>query len=398
MKKILINVEEKFLIPLLNNSPLIDNKIYNPNLKESIIDSLKNYGITIFDKQSINENDVKAFDYIIIDDLKYFHPNNTNIIYYFIPPIDFNIADPFITDRWPEANIDLISPNKVDWAYKRFPNLIFLGSNIFESPNQIFDLSLVMNLNNHNDNWGVYHYKARDLFDAVRRKNFRIDYSFREVKKENRVGLFLKMTQNLRKQKNIKISAHGGFFNDINYYNDVKNFFEKSNMLSTFLEFEKIEKKFFSFDELNSAIAGYNIWPVNKLFFNTFSSDIAIYFETARDKDGILNTMNHLITEKTIDLLNIGKSFIHLSPNVTIFLEKFGFKNYKKEIFDTISDDIICLSLEICQMDRIQYEKLINKLELLIEYNLKRIDRYYKENTFLNNLIHNQLIFNQKIF
>jgi len=390
MKKVLINVEEKFLSPILNNSPLIHNNLYNPFLKDSIRESLKNYGITVFDKQSINENDTKVFDFVIIDDLKYYHSNNTNVIYFFIERIDFNIADPFITDRWPEANIDSTSPNKVDWAYKRFPNLIFLGSNVFESPNQIFDLSLVMNMNNHNNNWGIYHYKARDLFDTVRRKNFRIDYTFREVKKENRVQLFLKMTQHLRKENNIKISAHGGFFNDINYYNDVKNFFEKSNMLSTFLEFEKIEKRFFSFDELSTATAGYGVWPVNKLFNNTFSSDIAFYFETAREKDcGILNTMNYLITEKTIDLLNIGKPFLHLSSNVEIFLKKYGFANYNTEIFQKISDDVICLAQEICKMDESKYEKLLNKLDELVQHNLRIIDRYYKENTFLNDLIHN---------
>lgn len=389
MKKVLINVEEKFFIPLLNNSPLINNNLYNPFLKESIRESLKNYGITVFDNQIINENDTKVFDFVIINDLKYYHPNNTNVIYFFIEPIDFNIADPFIADRWPEANSDSISQNKVDWAYKRFPNLIFLGSNIFESPNQIFDLSLVMNLNNHNDNWGVYHYKARDLFDVVRRKNFRIDYTFREVKKENRVQLFLKMIQHLEKEENIKISAHGGFFNDITYYNDVKNFFEKSNMLSTFLEFEKIEKKFFSFDELKTATAGYGVWPVNKLFNNTFSSDIAIYYETAREREGVPNTMNFLITEKTIDLLNIGKPFLHLSSNVEIFLQKYGFANYKTEVFQKISNDTICFAEKICKMNQSEYEKMLNKLDDLVKHNLKKVDKYYKENTFLYNLIHN---------
>lgn len=389
MKKVLINVEEKFFIPLVNNSPLINNNLYNPFLKESIRESLKNYGITVFDNQIINENDTKVFDFVIINDLKYYHPNNTNVIYFFIAPIDFNIADPFIADRWPETNSDSISQNKVDWAYKRFPNLIFLGSNIFESPNQIFDLSLVMNLNNHNDNWGVYHYKARDLFDVVRRKNFRIDYTFREVKKENRVQLFLKMIQHLGKEENIKISAHGGFFNDITYYNDVKNFFEKSNMLSTFLEFEKIEKKFFSFDELKTATAGYGVWPVNKLFNNTFSSDIAIYHETAREREGIPNTMNFLITEKTIDLLNIGKPFLHLSSNVEIFLQKYGFANYKTEVFHKISNDTICFAEKICKMNQSEYEKMLNKLDDLVKHNLKKVDKYYKENTFLYNLIHN---------
>lgn len=390
MKKILINVEEKFLVPLLNNSPLLDNKLYSQFKKESVIESLKNYGITIFNKQSINENDVKAFDYVIIDDLNYYHPNNTSVIYCFIEPVDFNIADPFITNRWPEANLDSSCRNKVEWANKKFPNLIFLGSNIFESPNQILDLSLVMNMNNHNDNWGVYHYKARELFEVVRRKNFRIDYSFREVKKENRVELFLKMTQHLRKEERIKISAHGAFFNDVNYYNDVKNFFEKCNMLSTFLEFEKVEKRFFSFDELKTATAGYSVWPVNKLLNNTFSSDISFYYETAREKElGILNTMNYLITEKTIDYLNIGKPFLHLSSNVDTFLQKYGFANYKTEIFEKISDDPVCLANEICGMAEYKYEKLLNKLIEIAHHNLNIIDSYYKKNTFLNNLIHN---------
>jgi len=389
MKKVLINVEEKFLTPLLNNSPLINNIIYNPISEKSIIDSLKKYGITIFKDKLLNESDAKAYNFVIIDDLKNFHPINKSVIYFFIQPIDFNIADPFITDRWPEGKTDSVSPNKVDWVCKRFPNLIFLGSNLFESPNQIFDLSLVINMNNLNDNWGLYHYKARDLFSAVSRKIFRLDYTFREVKKENRVELFLKMIQHLHKEKKIKISAHGGFLNDDYYYNDVKNFFSNAKMLSTFLELEKVEKRYFSLDNLSTDTLGYSVWPINKLFNNTFSSDISIYYETAREKPGIQNTMNELITEKTIDLLNIGKPFIHLSSNVNVFLEKFGFKNYKKEIFDNISNDVICLTREICNMEDANYEKLLNNLNEMVQNNIKKLDEYYYNNTFLYNLIYN---------
>ena len=61
----------------------------------------------------------------------------------------------------------------------------------------------------------------------------------------------------------------------------------------------------------------------------------------------------------------------------------------KSEIFQKISDDVICLAQEICKMDELKYEKLLNKLDELVQHNLRRIDRYYKENTFLNNLIHN---------
>ena len=389
MKKILINIEDKFLIPLINNSPLIENRLYKEFPKEKIVEILKNFGITIINKQSINDFDASEYDVVFIDDLKNFHSENKKSIYCFIEPIDFNIADPFITDRWPEATLDSSFKNKVAWCNNRFPNLIFLGSNIFESPNQIFDLSLVLNLNNHNDNWGIYHYVSRDLFRAVNRKNYRIDYTFREVKKENRVKLFLQLTQHLRKEDKIKISAHGGFFDDKNYFNDVKEFFEKENMLSTFLDLVRVEKKFFSFDELRNPIAGYSVWPVNKLFNNTFSSDIAIYFETAREKEGILNTMNDLITEKTIDLLNIGKPFVHLSSNVDIFIKKYGFISYKDEVFNKISDDVICLARHICDMDASKYEKLMNKLKEITSENIKRMDKYYKNNTFLYNLIHN---------
>lgn len=387
MKKVLIVTEEKYSIALLNNSKLLNYKSIS-KINGDVKNELLKFNVTILDKLKFKDD--FEYDIIIIDDLSNYNEENKNILYYFIEPIDFNISDPFITNRWPEALLNSTFKNKVEWANNRFSNLIFLGSNLFESPNQIFDLSLVLNLNNNNDNWGKYHYLARDLFKSIRRKPYRIDYSFREVKKENRVKLFLELTQHLRKEEKIKISAHGGFFNDENYYNDVKNFFEKSNMLSTFLEFEKVEKRFFSFDELKTATGGYSVWPINKLFNNTFSSDISFYFETAREREmGILNTMNHLITEKTIDLLTIGKPFYNLSSNVDLFLEKFGFINYKTKLFNRIHTDVISLAHEICNMDEIQYDKLYNNLMYFVEANIKKLDEYYKNNTFLFNLIHN---------
>ena len=122
--------------------------------------------------------------------------------------------------------------------------------------------------------------------------------------------------------------------------------------------------------------------------FNTLSSDISIYFETAREKSHIRNTMNYLITEKTIDLLNIGKPFIHLSQNVDVFLKNFGFKNYTDEIFDGISENKIDLIKQVCQYDEFQYEIFLNKLTPLVEYNLKLMDGFYKKNMFLFKLVH----------
>jgi len=151
----------------------------------------------------------------------------------------------------------------------------------------------------------------------------------------------------------------------------------------------KLDRRFFSFDELLNPKAGYEAWPVNKLIYNTLSSDIAIYFETAREKPGILNTMNHLITEKTIDLLNVRKPFIHMTKNVDEFLERFGFYNYNKEIFDSIEVDKPKLIKKILNMEIQYFEVLIEKLKNLADKNKDILDSYYKKNTFLYNLVHN---------
>lgn len=390
MKKVLIHCEKKFKDSLLNNSPIFNNKSYYDCNDLEIENVLKENNITILSKKEKIDNSFE-YDFIIIDELLNYEVENKTSIYYFIPPIDFNIADPFISDRWPRCLQNSSHPNKVSWCNEFYTNLIFLGSNIFESPNQIFDLSLVLNLNNHTDNWGIYHYLAKDLFKAVERKPYRLDYTFREVKKENRVKFFIKLLENLSETElnKIKISAHGSFLRNPSYNLEVKDFFNSQNLLSTFLEFERIDEKFFSFDILMSPTAGYNSWATNKLFLNTFSSDIAVYFETARETEGILNTMNDLITEKTIDLLNVGKPFIHLSKNVEIFLQKYGFKNYNKQVFDLISEDRVELIKVISSMEDHKYDSLLTKLTDLVGENLKIIEKYYRSNTFLFNLIHN---------
>lgn len=390
MKSVLIYCEKKFRDALLNNSPFFAETPYYDCSENEIHSILNNHNITIKDKKQ----SLKSFDeyqIIIIDDLVDYNSENTSSVYFFIQPVDFNISDPFIMSRWPESSFDSTFKNKIEWANNRFPNLIFLGSNIFESPNQIFDLSLVLNLNNHSDNWGKYHYLSDKLFESINQKAFKLDYCFREVKKENRVKFLLDLINTLseRQLKDIKISAHGGFLNDEKYYNDVKQFFESQNHFSLFSELIKLDKRFFSFDELLNMKAGYEAWPVNKLIHNTLSSDIAVYYETAREKAGIPNTMNDLITEKTIDLLNIRKPFIHLSKNVDIFLEKFGFINYNKEIFDLIDVDRITLIQKILDMRIQDYEVLINKLRIAAAKNRELLDSYYKNNTFIFKLVHN---------
>jgi hypothetical protein len=99
--------------------------------------------------------------------------------------------------------------------------------------------------------------------------------------------------------------------------------------------------------------------------------------------------MNHLITEKTIDLLNVRKPFIHMTKNVDEFLERFGFYNYNKEIFDSIEVDKPKLIKKILNMEIQYFEVLIEKLKNLADKNKDILDSYYKKNTFLYNLVHN---------
>lgn len=388
MKKVLLRCNKKYIDALLNNSKLLNGKDLYKLSEIEIHNILFQNNIHIFDKKT---NESQNYDFIIIDELEYYDESNHSSTYYFIPPIDFNISDPFISNKWPKSLYDSKHPNKVAWANTFFTNLYFLGSNIFESPNQILDLSLILNLNNHSENWGIYHYSARNLFRNILSKPYRLDYSFREVKKENRVKFFIELLENLSDSelKNIKLSAHGNFLIDEKYYIETKEFFNSQNCLHLFLELEKLDKKFFSFDELLNPKPGYSPWPVNKLFLNTFSSDISLYFETAREKEGTLNTMNYLITEKTIDLLNVEKPFIHMSNNVEIFLDKFGFINYNKEIFNKISVDKVELVKKISLMQITQYHKLINLCRELSNKNAEILDSYYKNNTFLFNLVHN---------
>ncbi len=390
MKNVLIYCEKKFRDALLNNSPFFTKKSYYDCDEFEIHSILENHNITIKDKkQSLKSFD--EYEILIIDELDDYNSENTSSLYFFIQPIDFNISDPFIMNKWHESSIDSTFPNKLEWANNRFPNLKFLGSNLYQSKNQIFDLSLVLNLNNHNDNWGKYHFLSDKLFESINQKAFKLDYCFREVKKENRVKFLLDLINALEEKdfKDIKISAHGGFLNDEKYYKDVKEFFESKNNFSLFSELIKLDKRFFSFDELLNLKAGYEAWPVNKLIHNTLSSDIAVYYETAREIPGILNTMNDLITEKTIDLLNVRKPFIHMSKNVDEFLDKFGFINYNKDVFDPIDTNKLNLIQKILDMRTQDYEILMAKLRNAASKNREMLDSYYKNNTFLFNLIHN---------
>ena len=392
MKKVLILTDKKYFDALLNHSPIINGKCVHELSYSELKPFLEPYGLKFVNKHSIQSYNVSSYDIIIIDDLSFYDETNTSVSYYFIPPIDFNISDPSISDRFPIIHrIPHSYNNNVEWCNDHYPNLKFLSSTVLHSANNIFDLSLVLNLNNHSEIWGKYHYVARELFKSMERKKFRLDYCFREVKKENRVNFFINLINRLSSEdlKLIKLSAHGNFLINPELNNDIKMFFDSQKQLSTFLEFEKLDKSFFSFDELENPIPGYNAWATNKLFYNTFCSDIAIYFESGREVDGIINTMNNMITEKTIDLLVIGKPFIYMSPNVGKFLEQYKFKDYNKLFFDDIDFDKISLVKKLLVMSDFHFQQLFNEIKESVEYNTNLTEKYYKNNTFLYGLFHN---------
>jgi hypothetical protein len=393
----LIVTRKKYLIALLNNTSLIGNVEATSLNEVGIQKCLNNIGVTYI--ESIPENKeriigaIHTYDYkfIIFDDLNYYDtsPQLLNRTFYFIPSIDYNITDPEIVNRFQLSKDEKLFP--IEWCNNHYKNLFFLTSTILDYSNNIFDLSLVLNLNHTSELWGKYHHSARNLFLASPRKKLRMDYTFREVKKENRVRFLLKLIENLNEKqlKRIKITAHGDFLNNGLLYSEVKTFFESKNEYSLFAELEKLNHQYFSFDELENHIPGYNAWPLNKLFNHTFSSDISVYFESGRDVDEIRNTMSSMITEKTIDFLSVGKSFIYMSPIVEKFLQKFGFIDYNKFVFDEISTDKIELIKTILDYNFILYDVMMKKLDAYRDANLKIMDKYYQNNTFLPNLLHN---------
>ena len=395
MKKGLIVTRKKYLVGLLNHSEVIRN-IKSDSLDFVNLVQLLPSNIKYIESLNKSAEELRSelhthdYDFVIFDELSLFDPALLRTNFYFIPPIEFNITDPYINERFDIPNDDTLE-NGITWCRDNFKNLFFLTSTMLDIENNIVDLSLILNLNNTSELWGKYHYSAKDLFLCSPRKPHRLDYTFREVKKENRVKFFLNLIENLteRELSKIKLSCHGGFLTNEDLYNQTKSFFQSKNELSLFLELEKVDKKFISFDELENHTPGYNAWVLNKVFNHTFSSDISIYFESGRDVFESRNTMSLMFTEKTIDNITIGKPFIHMSPVVDTFLKTFGFKNYNVEVFDKIETDKTKLVKKILSMNFIEYDTLYKKIEPIRNENLALMNKYYSTNTFLYNLIHN---------
>jgi hypothetical protein len=146
----------------------------------------------------------------------------------FIPPIDFNVIDGYVIELQ-----KMVSPlaiqkyDALDYLKTNHPNLKLISPSLIDHPNLIFDLSIVLSYNLYDDKWGAIHYNARNLFSAIKYKPYRIDYSVREIRKLNRIKLFLELIDS-KLSDNIKLTIHNLFLHDKDMYELSKSYFSES--------------------------------------------------------------------------------------------------------------------------------------------------------------------------
>jgi hypothetical protein len=99
--------------------------------------------------------------------------------------------------------------------------------------------------------------------------------------------------------------------------------------------------------------------------------------------------MDYLITEKTIDLLSIGKPFIYNSKVVNQFNRKYGFVDYNLSLFRNLGDNSVEIVKNICNMTDKEYAEMLEVLNKSSQRNLKKLEEYKGKNTFLQSLISN---------
>lgn len=384
MKKVTLYIKQKkFLYSLLRNS------IYIPSDREVEtipIIILKN----ILSKKGIeykSEYEIDDSDIMITDDISIAKTIRDKKII-FIPPIDFNVIDGFVLELQRLINsYDIQKQNALDYLEEHHPNLKLISPSLITHPNIIFDLPLILNYNLYDDKWGSIHYSARNLFSAITYKPYRIDYSIREIRKINRVKLFLELLDSDLDGK-VKLTIHNLFLHNTDMYDLSKKYFEDNGVGEYFYRLTSLGDTNYSDDELSGGEYTHQVWPVGKLINHTLKSDIALYHESAPEEADD-STMDYLITEKTIDLLSIGKPFIYNSKVVGEFNERFGFIDYNKSFFRTIAKNPTDIVRSISEMDTLEYEMVISKLNKLAQKNLKKLEEYKSKNTFLETLISN---------
>jgi hypothetical protein len=167
-----------------------------------------------------------------------------------------------------------------------------------------------------------------------------------------------------------------------------KKYFEDNQRPEYFEKLISLDSEYYSVDELVGGEYTHQVWPMGKLVNHTLKSDIALYNESSPEEDEY-SSMDYLITEKTIDLLSIGKPFIYNSKVVERFNIRYGFIDYNKSIFNDMGKNTIDIIKTISDMHIKEYEELVDSLKKLSQRNLKKLEEYKGKNTFLYNLIHN---------
>jgi hypothetical protein len=375
--------ERKYLNALLRNSKFIESNVDVLTIEEIETILLKNNIILKSGNYNLDNSDV-----IITDDIDVVKLEKVKPII-FLHATDYNSITGYINHL---KNTTPAALNDLEYIEKYHNNLYFIAPLIIDNPHIIFDLSYTLNYNLYDSKWGNIHYSAKDLFSAIERKPFRIDYTVREVKKINRIKLFLDLIESEVNSK-LKISIHGNFITDENLNTQVKEFFERSELNEYFDKIISLDSVYYNNDSINGEEYLHQDWPVNKLLSNTLKSDIALYFESGPELEE-WRPMDNLITEKTIDLLSIGKPFIYINNIVKTFNVKYKFIDYNRTIFDEISTDKTELVKIITDMGDREYTGLLNSLKEIVVKNSIKLEKYKENNTLLEKIIDNSLIIN----
>ena len=375
--------QKKFLYALLRNSIYIPSDRDIEDIPITIIKNiLSKSGIRYIKTYEEDDSDIIVTDDILIAKTI---PHKQVI---FIPPIDYNVIDGFVIELSHATDlVNAIQTTPLDFLRKNYPNLKLISPTLIEHPNLTFDLSLVLNYNLYDDKWGAIHYNARDLFRIIQYKPYRVDYSIREIRKINRIKLFLELIES-GLTDNIKLTIHNLFLRHTEMYAHSKKYFEDNECEAYFEKLLLLNPLHYSDDELEGGQYTHQVWPMGKLVNHTLKSDIALYNESSPEEDAY-STMDYLITEKTIDLLSIGKPFIYNSKVVERFNARYEFIDYNKSVFNDMGKNKTDIIKTISYMHIREYEELIDSLKKLSQRNLKKLEEYKSKNTFLYNLIHN---------
>ena len=209
----------KLLHALLRNTNFISERNDIENIPLIILKNiLSKHGITIVTKDF--DNNIDGVDIIITDDLHICESIKTIPIFLLSPMVDCNTPFGYLSElNFTPSNLNFISPTL---------------HNLF---NSYFDLSLILNYMINDDKWGKYHYAAGELFNSIKLKEYRVDYSIREIKKINRIK-FLYQLIDTHLNRNIKISIHNSVLSTEQSYKLAEEYFNK---LELYDEFDKIK-------------------------------------------------------------------------------------------------------------------------------------------------------------